>query len=288
MTASTITLENEKPPVLIALAFFLFQLSCHYQMTLKFHYYPYLNGLQHRRFTKRQMIHMKHLLTAVFTLFAFCAISQTDPMRTDWANLKRYADQNKNLSMISNQHRVVFMGNSITEGWSNFDSAFFVGKPYINRGIGGQTTPQMLIRFRPDVLELKPNVVVILAGINDIAENTGPISLEAVFGNIVSMVELARANRIKVVVSSVLPANVFPWRKEIYPADKVIALNAMLRKYCTQHNVIYLDYYTPMVDDAKGLKQAYTYDGVHPNLVGYKIMETLVEEAIRKAMKKKR
>ncbi|HYH16561.1 MAG TPA: GDSL-type esterase/lipase family protein, partial [Flavisolibacter sp.] len=149
-------------------------------------------------------------------LVSLMAISQKDAVKTDWANLNRYAEQNKKLGLPKGQERrVVFMGNSITEGWSRADSAFFNGKSYINRGISGQTTPQMLLRFRQDVIDLKPAVVVILAGINDIAENTGPTTVEAIFGNIVSMAELAKMNNIRVVLSSVLPAYTFSWRPNI-------------------------------------------------------------------------
>jgi lysophospholipase L1-like esterase len=146
----------------------------------------------------------------------------------------------------------------------------------------------MLVRFRPDVIALKPKVVVILAGINDIAENTGPIAIETIFGNIVSMIELARANQIRVVVSSVLPTNIFPWRQHIKPADKVLELNSLLKAYCKQKKLVYLDYYSVMVDSEKGLNQKYTSDGVHPTLTGYQVMEPMVEAAIKKAMRKRR
>ena len=220
---------------------------------------------------------------AVMCIFCFEAYSQDD-----WANLKRYAGENKSLGApAAGEKRVVFMGNSITEGWIKTDSAFFSGRPYIDRGISGQTTSQMLLRFRQDVIELKPAAVIILAGINDIAENTGPITLEAIFGNIVSMVQLARAHKIKVLMCSVLPANQFPWRPAILPAEKVIALNVMLKDYAVQHKIIYVDYYSAMVDDKKGLPKKYAGDGIHPTLEGYKVMETLAEVAIRKALKKK-
>jgi len=168
----------------------------------------------------------------------------------------------------------------------NADSSFFANKSYINRGIGGQVTAQMLARFQQDVVELKPSVVVILGGINDIAENDGPITLEEIFNNIISMVKLAQANNIQVVVSSVLPANNFPWRPAIKPAEKVIALNAMLQSYCRSNNIVYADYYSKMVNDEKGLDRTLAYDGVHPTLAGYKMMEPIVEEAIAKALEK--
>ncbi len=177
------------------------------------------------------------------------------------------------------------MGDSITEFWKYTDSSFFTNNSYIDRGISGQTTPQMLVRFRPDVIALRPAVVVILAGINDIAENTGPIALETVFGNIISMAELALYNKIRVVISSVLPANEFPWRKGLAPADKVIRLNAMLQNWCAAKKIVYADYYSKMVDENKGLDKKYGDDGVHPNLAGYKLMELVIQEGIRKALK---
>jgi len=147
------------------------------------------------------------------------------------------------------------MGDSITEFWKVNDGAFFNSNPFIDRGISGQTTPQMVLRFRQDVIDLKPSVVVILAGINDIAENTGPITLDQIMGNIISMVELAKANNIKVVLCSVLPANQFNWNPKIKPAEKVIALNEMIQNYATKNNITYVDYYTAMVDDQKGLQK---------------------------------
>jgi len=229
---------------------------------------------------------MNKFFLAFLILIASKAIGQNEQSKTDWANLNRYAAENKKLMTPSkNEKRIVFMGNSITEGWLYTDSSFFLNKPYINRGISGQTTPQMLVRFRQDVIALKPAAVVILAGINDIAENTGPIALEAVFGNIVSMAELARANHIKVILSSVLPALDFPWRPGMEPAEKVIRLNAMIKAYCTQQKIVYVDYYTNMVDEQKGLPKKYSDDGVHPTLAGYKVMEPLVEKAIQLALK---
>lgn len=203
----------------------------------------------------------------------------------DWANLERFRQENANLPIpAKNEKRVVFMGNSITEGWSNLYPAFFKDKPYINRGISGQTTPQMLIRFRPDVINLKPAVVVILAGVNDIAGNTGPSTLEMIADNIYSMAELAKANGIKVVLSSVLPAYDFPWNPGMEPAPKIAALNKMIKAYALQHGCVYLDYYTAVVDERLGLKAELTYDGVHPNEAGYKVMSPLAEKAIAEAL----
>jgi len=204
----------------------------------------------------------------------------------DWANTERFKNENATLGLpTSNEHRIVFMGNSITEGWGNKCPEFFAGKPYINRGISGQTTAQMLVRFRPDVINLKPTVVVILAGTNDIAGNTGPSTLEMIADNIISMAELAKANHINVILCSVLPAFDYPWKKGLNPAEKIAALNEMIKKYAAQNHIIYVDYYSAMVDERKGLKDAYTYDGVHPNVEGYKVMEPIVEQAIKKALK---
>jgi lysophospholipase L1-like esterase len=229
---------------------------------------------------------MNKILVFLIIFISMDAIGQEDQLKTDWANLKRFAEENVKLGApLKNEKRVVFLGNSITQCWKDADKDFFSNNHYINRGISGQTTPQMLVRFRQDVISLKPSVVVILAGINDIAQNTGPISLEDIFGNIVSMAQLAKANGIRVVLSSVLPAYDFPWRPGLEPAEKVIKLNGLIRSYCEKNHVVYLDYYSKMVDERKGLDKRYTYDGVHPTLDGYKIMEPLVEEAIKKALK---
>lgn len=208
-------------------------------------------------------------------------------MSQDWANLKKYEEANKKIEAPkSDEKRVVFMGNSITEGWFNMDPDFFKGKPYIGRGIGGQTTPQMLVRFRQDVIGLKPAVVVILAGTNDIAGNTGPTTLEAIMNNIASMADLAAANQIKVVLSSVLPVFDYPWKPGLEPAEKIATLNKMIKDYADKKGHIYLDYFSAMSDERKGLKKDLGNDGVHPNMAGYKIMEPLVEQAIAAALKK--
>ena len=209
-------------------------------------------------------------------------------IHNDWAWLERYEGDNQKLpAPVPGERRVVFLGNSITEGWINTDSAFFKGKNYINRGIGGQTTPQMLVRFREDVINLKPEVVVILAGINDIAENTGPSKIENVAGNIFSMAELARINHIKVVLSSVLPASGFPWHPGINPVASIIQVNRLLKDYAEKNHLVYIDYYSATLNEDKGFKKELTTDGVHPNLAGYKVMEPLVEKAIAAAFKRK-
>ncbi len=212
----------------------------------------------------------------------FSAYSQNYKTINEWANLKKYAKANKKLApLTAGENRIVFMGNSITESWAKVDSSFFDNKIYIDRGISGQTSSQMLLRFRQDVINLSPAVVVILAGTNDIAENTGPIALEYVFGNIVSMVQLAEMNKIKVILSSVLPAYDFPWHQGLQPAEKIVRLNDMIKSYCENKNIIYVDYYSKMVDERKGLDKKFTNDGVHPTLAGYNVMEPLVEKAIK-------
>lgn len=205
----------------------------------------------------------------------------------DWANLKRYQKENAQLAAPkANENRIVFMGNSITEGWSHHHPEFFKNKPYINRGISGQTTPQMLLRFRQDVVNLKPTAVVILAGTNDIAGNTGPSSLEMIVNNIKSMAEIAKANNIKVIISSVLPAYDYPWKKGLKPNEKIPALNSLLKAYADKNNIIFLDYFTAMATKQNALIDAYGYDGVHPNKKGYEVMAPLAEKAIAKALKK--
>jgi lysophospholipase L1-like esterase len=203
----------------------------------------------------------------------------------DWAELNHYGNENANLGLpLSGENRIVFMGNSITEGWSMICPNFFSGKPYINRGISGQTTPQMLVRFRADVIKLKPAVVVILAGTNDIAGNTGPSTLEMIEDNIISMAQLAKGNGIKVVLCSVLPVFDYPWKPGLNPADKIVTLNQMIKNYAEKNGIIYLDFFSSMVDERKGLKAEYTSDGVHPNETGYKVMAPLAEESITKAL----
>ena len=208
--------------------------------------------------------------------------------RNDWANLNRYKEENARLGTPRpGENRVVFMGNSITAGWIHMRPEFFANKSYVNRGIGGQTTPQMLIRFNQDVIDLNPKVVVILAGINDIAQNTGPTTLEAIMGNISGMALLARANGIRVILSSVLPAYDFPWRPGLEPAGKVISLNKMIKEFAEKNNFYYLDYFSAVVDSRNGMRKAYASDEVHPTAEGYKVMEPLVEKAIESVLKKK-
>jgi lysophospholipase L1-like esterase len=226
---------------------------------------------------------MKVLKPVVWTVLLLAISMNHLYAQKDWAAFERYRQANQDLpAPLQGENRVVFMGDSITDAWP---TDFFKNKPYFNRGISGQTTPQMLLRFRADVINLKPKVVVILAGVNDIAGNTGPSTLEMITDNIESMCELATANRIKVILCSVLPANNFPWRPGIQPADKIIELNRRYQNYANLKGHIYLDYYTPMADAEKGLKSVYASDAVHPNEEGYKVMEPLVENAVKKALK---
>jgi lysophospholipase L1-like esterase len=205
----------------------------------------------------------------------------------DWPALKRYHDADATVNPPApGEERVVFMGDSITDGWGKKYGQFFPGKPYINRGISGQTTPQMLIRFRPDVIALKPKVVVILAGTNDIAGNTGPSTLEMIEDNLTSMVELAQKNDIKVVLSSVMPVcDYIQNQTKRRPNETIIELNKWIKQYASTHNALYLDYYTPMLDEKGVFKQELTYDGLHPNSAGYEVMMPLAQKAIDQALK---
>lgn len=213
----------------------------------------------------------------------------------DWPALGRYRDDNaKVTSPDKNEKRVVFMGDSITDGWDDPQyGGFFPGKPYVNRGIGGQTTPQMLVRFRPDVIALKPEIVVILAGTNDIAGNTGPMSLEQIQDNLASMTELARGHRIRVVLASVMPVSDYEMTEggqprnqtTRRPPEKIKALNEWIKKYAAANNLTYLDYYSAMVDDKGFLKDELSNDGLHPNEKGYQVMGPLAEAAIARALK---
>lgn len=234
---------------------------------------------------------MKHIKLIYYLVIACLiincnAFSQNENM--DWANLKRFQEENKKIVAPKvDENRVVFMGNSITEGWLRIDPSYFEDKPYINRGISGQTTPQMLLRFRQDVIDLNPKVVVILAGTNDIAGNTGRMTLEQTRDNIISMAQLAKVNGINVVLSSILPAFDYPWKPGLEPAEKIFAINKMLKEFADKNKCVYLDYFSAMADERKGLRKGLGEDGVHPNLAGYKIMEPLAEVAIQQALKMK-
>lgn len=203
----------------------------------------------------------------------------------DWADFKKYNQANKE---VTNVPDAVFMGNSITDHWMPKHPEFFKSNNFVDRGISGQVTSQMLVRFRRDVLDLKPKAVVILAGTNDIAQNNGYISLENILGNIVSMSELAKAHRIKVVLCSVLPVYEYPWRKDVKePAKLITELNAMIKAYCQKNKFTYVDYHTAMADERGGLPAKYSGDGVHPNDAGYLAMEEVVMKQLKKVLKKK-
>jgi len=221
---------------------------------------------------------------SAFILVVFGTLAHAQPHQAE--TVSTYAADNARLS-IPQTGRIVFMGDSIMELWKVLDSEMFSSNTnYINRGISGQTTPQMLLRFREDVIELRPAVVVILGGINDIAGNSGPIPLEDTFGNIVSMTEIAKTNNIRVILCSVLPARDIPWRSGQQPSDKVIRLNAMIKAYASKHKLVYVDYFLKMRDKQNGLKEAYSEDGVHPNRNGYNVMKPLLQKAIHKTLKK--
>jgi lysophospholipase L1-like esterase len=228
---------------------------------------------------------MKSLKTwAALVLLGLCVLpalaTEADDAKMDWPNLVAYRSANaKDGLPAKGEQRVVFMGDSITEFWTKS----YWNKSTINRGISGQTSPQMLLRFRADVIALKPKVVVILAGTNDIAGNTGTSTNEMIVDNIASMVDLAKANGIQVVLCSVLPAAGFYWNEAARPAPQIAALNQLLQDYAKRQHLIYVDYYAAMVDERPGLKKAYSEDGVHPNEAGYKVMIALVDKAIASA-----
>ena len=218
---------------------------------------------------------------------------QEERLHNDWAYLEKYRAADAQLAAAglkteAGEMRVVFMGDSITENWGRSPEfgEFFPGRPYVNRGISGQTSPQMLVRFRQDVIALRPAVVVILAGTNDIAENTGKMLPEDTENNLRSMVDLARANGIRVVLCSVLPAKSFGWRPELTPAGKIVALNAWIKGFAAERRLAYVDYYSAMVDGDGGLKAELSGDGVHPNGRGYAVMGPLVERGIAESLKK--
>ncbi len=211
--------------------------------------------------------------------------TREEQLHNDWADMHRYRDDDAKVGPPApGEKRVVFLGDSITDGWIRQAPEFFQSKPYFDRGISGQTTPQMLVRFRQDVVNLRPKVVVILAGTNDIAGNTGPATPEMIQDNFVSMVDLAHANGIKVVLSSITPADDFWWNPGTKPAKKIAEMNTWIKAYAAKHGLVYLDYYSPMVDENGGMKREFTRDGVHPNPAGYALMGKLAEKAIAAAL----
>ena len=220
-------------------------------------------------------------LLLLLTLFMYNQVVHAQ----DWANFKEFEAANLALAELEKgEERIVFMGNSITIGWLNTHPEFFEGKPYINRGISGQTTPQMLVRFRADVTNIGATTVVILAGTNDIAGNTGPTTLEQIADNIKSMTEIARANGVKVILCSVLPAYDYPWRPGLKPNIKIPQLNTLIKKYAEENEVFYLDYFSALNNGQNGIDKKYSYDGVHLTLEGYEILEPLLEKALKKVL----
>ncbi|MDP9087708.1 MAG: GDSL-type esterase/lipase family protein [Pseudomonadota bacterium] len=218
---------------------------------------------------------------------ADCSKVAREMMFHDLAGFARYGSANATLQPSGpGVRRVVFMGDSITDSWASVDPRFFARSDFIDRGISGQTTLQMLLRFRQDVIALKPAVVHIMAGTNDIAGNTGPFDLPATEANIASMVDLARANGIEVVIGSVLPAKDFSWHPGIDPGPKIVALNKWLKKFSHAGHLIYVDYYTALTDGALGLRPDLSPDGVHPSLAAYLIMDPLAYAAIREAKRR--
>lgn len=204
----------------------------------------------------------------------------------EFADLAHYARANRALRPpAAGESRVVFLGDSITQSWGDLQPDYFARADRINRGISGQTTPQMLLRFRQDVLALKPAVVHILAGTNDIAGNAGPMDLEAIEDNLASMIDLARANHIRVVVGSVLPATDYPWRPGLNPGPKILALNDWLERYARERNLILVDYYSALTDGKLGMRPSFAPDGVHPSLEGYQVMRPLAEAGIAAALR---
>jgi lysophospholipase L1-like esterase len=201
---------------------------------------------------------------------------------TDWANINHYKKANAELGApLDSEKRVVFIGDSITENWGLLKPEFFSKNKFINRGISGQTSPQMLIRFRSDAIELEPSLIIILAGTNDIAGNTGPTTINMISDNIISMSELAISNNINVIISSVLPVHNYNWSDVKEPNKKITDLNKILCDYTVENNLFYLDYYSSMVDNRPGLKKDFSEDEVHPNKAAYEAMSDLALNAIK-------
>jgi lysophospholipase L1-like esterase len=224
---------------------------------------------------------MKLRLAAFLLLFAGFASAQQDNQQ-DWAQLGRFHDDDVKQVASGQKPDLVFMGDSITEGWLAKRPGVFTAQR-ISRGISGQTTPQMLIRFREDVIALHPKVVHIMAGTNDIAGNTGPTPPEVTEANIMSMTELAHANGIKVILASIPPAEGFPWKPGLAVTDKIVVLNDWIRSYAAGHGAVYADYWSAMQDGRGGMKPGLAYDGVHPTEQGYDVMLPVLEAALKKA-----
>lgn len=223
---------------------------------------------------------MKKIICSTFLTLVLCtaASAQIGP-DTDWADFGRYARAN---SEVQERPLAVLMGDSITDGWDNADPEFFSGNNLVCRGISGQTSSQMLVRFRRDVIDMAPKYVIILAGTNDIARNTGYISLENTLGNLISMCEIARANKIRPILCSVTPSTGFSWRPSVKDAaEQIMRLNRMIAEYAAENRIPYIDYHSALKDSENGLPEKYSHDGVHPNRDCYRIMERLVLEKLK-------
>ncbi len=220
--------------------------------------------------------------SSTFFLIIFHLLISNTMISQDWANLSHFDKENKKyINDGVHKNGIVFFGNSITQEWTNLSPEYFPGKPYINRGIGGQTTPQLLVRFRQDVVQLKPKSVIILAGTNDVAGNTGECTNNMILDNIKSMAEIALANDIQVMLCSILPVYDYSWKPGLEPAQRIIDLNEGIKNICKELRLTYVDYFSRMVDERNGLMDDYTYDGVHPDKNGYKVMESIIEESIK-------
>ena len=235
--------------------------------------------------TFRKILMVLVAISAITLTTAEAWAQKPDP--NDWANLKRYRSHNAFLPPVGKkEHRVAFMGNSITDNWFKFHPEFFTDNGFVGRGISGQTTPQMLIRFRQDVVNIGAKTVVILAGTNDIAGNTGPSSLEMIMDNLKSMCDIAKANRIRPILCSVLPAYRYSWKKDVRCDQLIPELNEMIKAYAKANKITYVDFFTALVDhtpgNENGLPKKYSKDGVHPNLEGYYIMEKILLKALKK------
>ena len=225
------------------------------------------------------------VLTFIVIFFQFTMTIAQDPNPMDWPNFKQFEELNTKLAkMKKNKNRVVFMGNSITIGWLQTNPNFFKDKNYVNRGISGQTTPQMLVRFRADVVDINADVVVILAGTNDIAGNTGPVTLKMIANNLKSMTEIAQANGIKVILCSVLPAYDYPWSPGKKPNIKIPKLNSMIKDFAKERGAFYLDYFKALNDGNNGIVKEYSNDGVHLTAKGYHVLEPMLEKALDKVL----
>lgn len=235
---------------------------------------------------------MKRIITlclAAVALLLSCerAYAQSAPEAPkDWAKFYRYEKANAEVLASKVRPDVVFMGNSITQNWAKYDADFFKKNNFVPRGISGQTTSHMLVRFRRDVIELNPRAVVIMAGINDIALNNGYITHENIMGNIISMCELAKLHNIKVILCSLTPAYSFRWRKELTPAEDIIKLNKMIKAYASKSGIPYVDYHSALVDERKGMNRKYHKDEVHPNPLCYaEVLEPMVLKVINKTLR---